>query len=125
MTTRLLPPAEWSRLAGTELEQVYPLLDPMSAKVLVVEQAGIIVACWALIPYLHVEGMWLHPMHRRTRTGLRIWQELWAAMRSLVHVLGERVVLTAACTDDVRSLINRLGGRPLPGDHYVIPIGGA
>jgi hypothetical protein len=61
--TRLLPREEWARLAGTELETVYPVL-PQGSHVIVIEDDGRIVGCWAVYPQWHVHGS-----GSRSRTG--------------------------------------------------------
>ena len=121
MTIRILPPSEWSRLEGTELDLARPFLPTEDTQVLVVEQDGVIVGCWAVIRYVHVEGLWIHPDHRRRGRVLR-W--LLTGMQRVAGALGVKAVLTAAVTDEVRALILGAGGTQLPGDHYVLPIGG-
>lgn len=121
MTTRILPPSEWPRLAGTELETVYPHMDPDQSDVVVVEQDGRIVACWALLRVYHVEGLWVAPEYRkRGRAGWRLLE----AMRGLCRRVGARAVCTAACTPEVARLITQLRGVPLPGDQYMLPMEG-
>lgn len=117
MTTRLLPPSEWAKLAGTELGGL--ALDPETTRVLVIEQDGQIIACWALLQVLHAEGVWIHPEHRRKgRTAARLWQ----GMRELVTSTGALAVVTSAVDTDVRALIERQGGRPVAGEHFVMPM---
>jgi N-acetylglutamate synthase-like GNAT family acetyltransferase len=116
VTTRILPVAEYAALAGTELETVAPYL-PTEAQVVVVEQDGQVVACWALIPVYHTEGLWVHPDHRkRGRVGLRLLE----AMRSLTRGLGIRTVATASLSADVDALLQHVGAVELPGKHYVM-----
>lgn len=120
MRTRLLPRREWeTRLAGTELEHAAPLLAP-GAQVLVVEDADALVGCWALIPYVHVEGLWIAPTHRgRASVGRR----LLTGMHRVARAMGADAVLTAATDDTVRRLIEAYGGQQLPGTHHVLPLG--
>jgi hypothetical protein len=59
MTRRILPAAEWSRLVGTELENVWPHLDPDRSVVIVVEDEGQIIGCWSAFDVLHAEGIWI------------------------------------------------------------------
>lgn len=121
MRTRLLPPEEWPRLAGTELETVWPHLSGASAQVIVVEdELGNICACWCAFTSVHVEGLWIAPAHRlRASVARRLWQ----AMRRHVFSLGSGAVMTAALSDDVRELLETAGATKLPGDHYVLPMG--
>lgn len=117
MTHRVLPRTEYPKLAGTELETVWPVL-PEDALVLVVEDGAEIVACWALLTVRHVEGLWIAPAHRGKGSVAR---RLLAGMRTLV---GVRPVVTAAMTDEIRGLLDRIAAQKLPGDHYVMTLGG-
>lgn len=118
MTTRLLPPDEWSRLAGTEAAFA-PLLPPGSASILVVEDDGQIVATWALVTMMHAEGLWIAPSHRG-RFG--VVKRLLSGMRSLARSLGCASVQTASVSNDVTDFIQRLGGSPLPGRAFILPM---
>lgn len=118
LTTRELPPDEWPRLAGTELEAVCTRLQP-SARVLVVEEDGRIVGCWSVLPMLHVDGLWIHPVHR-SRGG--VFRRLLTGMRGFVADAGCRAAWTAALQPDIVDLITRWGGQELPGRHFLLPL---
>lgn len=118
LQTRILPAEEWPRLAGTELETVWPLLPHDTAQVLVVERNGEIVACWSLMPVYHVEGLWLAP-----GSGGGVFRALIRAMRALVREKGVTAVLTNACTPAVERLIQTARGRQVPGTTHLIPVG--
>lgn len=120
MTTRVLPPSEWPRLAGTELEPLIDQMDPDQTEVVsVLDDDGRLVACWGLFRVYHVEGLWVHPDYRkRGKVGYRLIEAMWALCRRL----GVKRVATGARTQDVRDMIDRLGGVPLPGEHFVIPL---
>lgn len=118
LTTRVLPPAEWPRLSGTELEAVWPHLHPNTGTVLVVEDDGQIVGTWALMYVRHAEGCWVSPDHRG-KTGVA--RRLLLGMRELA---GDGPLFTAAMSDDVREMLGRLHAQKLPGDHYVLNLGG-
>lgn len=121
MTLRILPRIEWVRLAGTELEHAWEHL-PKGALIVVVEEGETIVGCWAVAPYVHVEGLWVHPEHRmRGRVGYR----LLGGMAEVARSLGVDRVLTCAMADDVRDLLKHVGATPIPGETYVIPLGGS
>jgi hypothetical protein len=119
VTARVLPPAEWPRLTGTELEAVWPTLNPETARVMVVEEGDRIVGCWAIFPVFHVECVWIAPSHRG-RAGVA--RSLIRLMRLLARLAGARVVMTAAVTPQVERLITQLRGVPVP-PHFVIPVG--
>lgn len=122
MITRILPPREWPRLAGTELGDAWEHLSPKDVSMLVVEQDGVIVGCWCVLRYVHVEGLWIHPDHRKRGS---VGRRLLRGMRQAARELGARFVFTGALGDDVRGLIAHIGGTKLPGEAYVIPVGEA
>lgn len=120
MTARLLPPEEWARLQGTEAETVWPSLTP-AARVVVVEQDGVIVGCHLLQPVLHAECLWIHPDYRGRSSVAR---RLWAAVKQTVREqFGVEWFATAAVSDEVRTLLAHVGAVPLVGDHYMVPVG--
>lgn len=119
MTSRVLPREEWPRLTGTELETSWPYLDPVNAQIVVVERGDAIVACWALMRVVHVEGVWIAPEYRGA---FGVVKRLLAAMRGCARAWGASYVWTGAISDDVRALIGKLGGKPIPFDCYAMPI---
>lgn len=119
MITRVLPREDYGRLAGTELETVAPVLPP-DAEVLVAEDAGVIVGCWAVFAVLHVEGIWIAPSHRKQGGVAR---RLLRGMRGLLERRGAAGAVTGAMTDDVRGFLERLGARRIPGEQFAILFG--
>jgi hypothetical protein len=119
MKTRLLPREEYPRLVGTEAELIWPLL-PEQARVIVVEEHGEIIGTWTLLPIWHAECVWVRPDHRsRSSVARRLLAGMWQAAKSV----GTRSVWTAAMSDDVKVIIGKLNGQPLPGEHFVLPMG--
>lgn len=120
LTTRILPREEYFRLIGTELQDVREHLPGTAAVVVVEDDEGALVGCWALVPVWHAEGVWIAESERkRGRVALRLLR----AMSEVAKSAGTRAVMTAAVTDDVRVLIERLHGQPLPGTHFLMPVG--
>jgi len=117
--TRLLPREEWPRLAGTELEQVWPHL-PAGAQVVVVEADDRIIGCWSLIPLVHCEGVWIDPEFRgNPRVALRLVR----GMKDTARAMGAQTVLTAAQTPEIGRLAEKIGGAKIPAaDHYAISL---
>lgn len=107
MTARVLPKAEWSRLEGTQLETVVPIL-PDGATVMVVESDGAIVGCAALYPLWHVEGLEL-----RVPTAARPLLELIRAQTAALPA-----VVSWAQNPIVGEFLTRLGGEVMPGQHF-------
>lgn len=120
-TTRILPPSEWHRLAGTEVESIVPGLVPEHTAVLVVERDGAIVGTWVLMRMAHVECFWVAPQHRG-KAGVA--GRLLRSMRGLLHEWGVSAPITGSVTPEVTSMIERLGGIRLPGEHFALPLGG-
>lgn len=119
MKTRVLPPEEWHRLEGTEIDHAWSTL-PASACVVVVEDEGRLVGCHVLLSVVHAECLWIHPDHR---TKSSVARRLWAAVQTtVVEQFGATAFVTAAIDDRVRGLIAHVGGVPLPGEAYVITL---
>lgn len=120
LTTRMLPPAEWPKLAGTEAGSVWHAFNPDETQVVVVEEAdGRIVGVWCVLRLVHVECVWIAEGHRNTGGVAR---RLWRGMRQAAERWGARSVVTGAISDDVRGLIMKAGGSIVPGESYVLPL---
>lgn len=121
MTSRILPPEEWDRLAGTELAAIVAAARRQRHRlvVLVVEDdAGTIIGCWSLFQTWHAEGLWVAPSHRgKASVGRRLLAMLYKCGRAL-DVPG---VYTAAQTPDVERMLDRCATL-LPGVHYMMPL---
>lgn len=117
--TRVLPPAEWPRLVGTEAETLWPLLEPSRDRVVVVEEDGRIIGCTALYYVLHADCVWIHAEHRR-RAGVA--RTLWRAVRHLARFLEERTLLVPVTLDVMRRFIEREHGVKIPADHYAVSL---
>lgn len=122
MTTRILPPEEWTRLAGTEAEAIVPQFND-TTRVVVVEHNGEIVGCHVLQPILHAECLWVHPDHRgKAGVARRLWAGVQRAAR---EQFGARFFATMAASDEVRRLLAHVGATKIDADTYMVPIGGA
>lgn len=121
MTSRELPRAEWAKLAETPIAAVLESLPENTRIVVVEDAAGTVVATWALIQYVHVEGVWVDQAHRKHGV---VAGRLLREMRRVATDWGASVVLTGAIDDEVRGLIASLGGSALPGEAYVLPVEG-
>ena len=117
MTTRILPRAEWAKLAGTELAEVWPLLHA-DAQVYVVEEDGQTIGCWCLFPVWHAEGVWIAPAHRGRGAVAR---RLLRGLREMSQRVGARSVMTGCLGEPVRTLLSHLRAVPVP-DQFVFPV---
>jgi hypothetical protein len=120
MTARLLPFAEWSRLRGTELDHLATMAaDPGGVVVVVVEQDAQIVACWAAVQTVHVEGLW---QAEAFRTHAGVGRLLLGRMLGFLREHAITEVLTSATSSDVEAMLTKLGGSPIPGRLWHFPI---
>lgn len=120
MTTRILPAEEWDKLDG-ELAQVRNHLDSTRTAVVVVEDGGQVVGCWALFQALHAEGVWIAP-GRRGRAGVA--RHLMRATLQAARQLGSKTIITGARTPEVERLLTKhLGAVPVPGQQFVFATG--
>jgi hypothetical protein len=116
IASRILPPSEWAtKLKGTALEGI--AIDPAYAKVIVVEQGGEVVACWSSMSIIHVEGLWTSP-----DAGAGVARALLGKMVETLQEIGVPEVLTQSLTPQVDQLIEKAGGRRVPGQTWVIPV---
>lgn len=113
MTTRLLLPHEWPRLAGTLLDTIWPTLDPRWADVFVVERNGQIEATALLMPILHVECV--------SSSGVAAGRALWRALIVQARARGVRSVWGAAVDAPMQRLLTR-HAVSVPGSHFLMPI---
>ncbi len=120
ITAHVLDRGDWHRLAETGLPlDVWSKLDPRDVQVVVVEDDGVIVRCWATLACRHVEGFWCRPDHRGQAGTLR---RLFVEMRTRLKALGATTVVTHAVTPDVVKLLESAGASRLPGDSYLLPV---
>lgn len=120
MTVRILPPAEWARLAGTEAQALWKHLDPERAKVVVVEEHGQIIATHTLMWVLHAECLWVHPGWRGR---LSVLGRLWMKVQAVARAMGARTLMTAQIPEQpILPLLQRVGAKKLDGDHFVVSI---
>jgi hypothetical protein len=123
MQVRELPPDEWHRLEGTELEPVWRDLIELSTTptVIVVEdEMGAIVGCWSLLRTVaHVEGCWIDPSHRKRAVVAR---HLLTKMQSLFARMSQPMAIAGVTDPEVAELLmDHLGAQELPGQCYAIP----
>lgn len=118
MTTRVLRPEEYWRLAGTEAAALGRFLTD-AARVVVVEDHGAIVGCHVLQPILHAEGLWIAPEYRKkVAVGRRLWS---GVQREVREHFGVKWFATGCASETVKRFLDRLGAKKLP-DHYMVPV---
>ena len=119
LTTRILPREEWAdRLAGTDLGTVAALM-PDETRIIVVEDDGAVVGCWSLTRMWQAEGVWIDPAAAKSPA---IGRRLLKAMREQAIAVGASCLLTGAQTDEVRTILTKLGATELPVSLYAWPM---
>lgn len=122
MTTRILPSSEWARLAHTDLAPVLATAHPDAVTVVVAETPdGTIAGCWALITFVHLEGLWIHPAHQGMRAGV-ILRRMWNAICGAGRARQIGAVFTGAATDQIAAWIRAHEGAEVPFASFVLPL---
>lgn len=120
MTTRVLPPSEWARLAQTEMGPALAAINPDAITVIVAEDDnGEAIGCWGLVSFAHLEGMWIRPDHRRKGAVLK---RMWNDICGLAAARGIAAVFTGAADPAVERWILKRGGLPVPFESFVLPL---
>lgn len=121
MTSRVLPEAEWGRLAGTSLATAMDRLDGLhELVVIVVEDAeGQIVGHVAVFRAVHGEDWWIDPVHRGRAAVLK---HLLEAMRAVTSAYGATAWVTHAESNEIGRMLAQLGGARLPGEAFSVPV---
>ena len=121
MTTRVLPQAEWPKLAGTDIAEALPYHKPDDVQVIVVEDGERIVGAWAVLRVVQLEGVWIAPEYRKRGTVAR---RLLVATLAVARTLAPYFAFTGAQTTEVAHLLEKhLKAARLPMEPYVIPLG--
>lgn len=121
LRTRILDASEWARVP-VALETLLPHVAPDDAQVVVVEEHGRIVASWAVLRVVHLEGLWIDPAYRGR---VSVARRLYTATLEAARRWTSGWAMTGAASDDVRALLDHAGAQKLPMDTYVMPLTGA
>lgn len=121
MKARVLPVAEWSRLASVPCGGQIPDIRPEDMAEIVVEDGDRIVARWTVLRMTHLEGLWIDPEYRNAGTGRRLMRLAVQTARQWA----DKWVQTGAQTDEVRDMLARVGAVKIEMDNYMLPLGGA
>jgi len=119
-TSRVLPPAEWPRLEGTDVESFIGGLAPSKASVFVVEDGEQIVATVVGVPSVVMECCWIDPAHRRSPA---VGKRLVIGMKALTNALGLVRMITLPGDEAVERMAVKLGGTKLTKPAVVVPVG--
>jgi len=120
MEARVLPVNEWNRLNVTELPVLLPYFRPEDVNVVVVEEAGAIVASLAVMRVPHLEGVWIEPSRRGSPELVR---KLMSGAAYASRKWSSGWVMAQSATDHVSDLITRLGASKVPVETFIVPLG--
>jgi hypothetical protein len=123
VNARILLSEEWPLLDGTEADakDLWRTLNPETSRILVVEDGGKIVGCWAFLRVVHAECLWVAPSHRGV---FAVARRLLRGMREIAGMWGTDRVVTGSVSPSVTDLIEKVGGVPVPAESFVIPVRG-
>ena len=115
-TTRLLPIEEWDRLLALPFG-TNGLPNPDFTIILVTETAaGEIIAVWAILTAVHLDGAWIHPDHRGTTVVGRMVKLMKATLRRFQLWDSFTIVNDPA----VMIIAHKVGFVRAPGDLWVM-----
>ena len=119
--TRVLPRDEWHRLPSeSDIPKALPYLRPEDVQVVVVERDGEIVATWAVLRVVQLEGVWIAPAYRKRASVAR---RLMRATLDLARTLTPYWAFTGSQSAEVSALLTQhLGATRLPMEPFVIPL---
>lgn len=121
MKARILPKEEWSRLSITGIAPIQETLRPEDVQVIVVEDGDRIVASMGAFRVTHFESLWIDPEYRgNAGLGRRLLKAGITAARKWT----DKWVWGASDTPHMNDVILRLGGKRIPIETYMIPLGG-
>lgn len=120
MIVRVLPREEWGRLDGTDIAVAIPYHNADDITVIVVENDGQIVGTWAVLRVVQLEGVWIHPDHRkRGRVAAKLLKKTFEVAQDLAPFMA----FTGSVSDDVTRLLEKhLDARELKQKTFVVPL---
>jgi hypothetical protein len=113
VTTRLLPPEQWDRLLGTDLEPLLPVFHVKRdhVDILVAEDDGQIVGHVALLSWIHVEGL--------ASTSPSALLKLSQAVTEYCEAMGITGVYSNALSPETERILTWKRGAKIPGTPYI------
>lgn len=120
LTSRLLPPEEWDKVAHVPPFSTVGIPDPDHWRVLVVEDAeGKVVAVSHLYDMVHWDSFWIDPAHQGKAAAFRAM--VTSGLETL-GTLGIQVVHTTVPNDrpDLQQLVLDFGYQQAPGQLYLL-----
>lgn len=117
LVTRVLPSAEWPRLAGSELATVLPYVAVDDVQIVVVEDGDRIVAYQAVLRLPFLGGLWVDPAYRH-RVGL--WRRLVPATWDAVKRWTQQWAFTFATAEMAPFVVAHFATIPIEGVGFFV-----
>jgi len=119
LTARILPPAEWPRLVGTESEKFATVAPTRPVLPFVVEEDGRVVGTWTLTSYQVLEGLGV-AAERRGKVAVQ--RALLREVRRFAAQTGLHQVVTFSASAEVDRMLDRIGARAMPAAAWILPL---
>lgn len=120
MTDRILPEAEWGKLAHTEIGRALPYMKPEDVQIIVVEDGDRIVGTWAVLRVVQLEGVWIDEQYRKSGSVAR---RLLRRTLDVARKLTPYWAYTGAETQEVADLLTKhLDAKKYPCETYLVPL---
>lgn len=116
-TARVLAPEEWPLMTTPELRTYLSLTRPEDTQVVVVEDQGRVIAQWAVLRIVHLEGLWIDPAYRN-RVGVA--RRLLAMTLTVARRWAPEWVMTGADSAPIRRMLTRFGAEPVPAQMFLM-----
>lgn len=118
MTPRILPYAEYHRLADTELPALLPHVTKDRIVIVVLEQDDAIIAAGAFAWLPHFEGAWVAPAYRKRRS---VFARLVDALFGAAREQGASWAMAGSASAEMTRLLTKhLAATPLPMGLFIV-----
>lgn len=121
MNSRILPRSEWAKLDVKGSDSIGTTVPPAESHVVVVEEAGEILATVTVVRIVHFEDLWINPKYKGNPGMIR---SLLNRAKSVAKLWTDKWVWGASETDQMTDYLKRFGGVQIGVQSFIIPIEG-
>jgi hypothetical protein len=117
---RILSTEEWPKVEHLDMPPIIPFVSPENIAIVAVEDdAGKVIACMSVLQVTHFEGAWVDPEHRNAG----VVRALLRLASALPLARGESWVFGGSDSEQMRDVLQRLGGVEVPMSTFILPVG--
>jgi ribosomal protein S18 acetylase RimI-like enzyme len=117
---RILSTEEWQKVEHLDMPPIIPFVSPENIAIVAVEDdAGKVIACMSVLQVTHFEGAWVDPEHRNAG----VVRSLLRLASALPIARGESWVFGGSDSEQMRDVLQRLGGVEVPMSTFILPVG--